>query len=109
MRGMIFILVALLSGNVSIAAELTETAAMELGYKVAAIHAALRDPATPGALQAVTNLGHDQRYYVMVRGWLMYQLQGDLGLLDASQQQPSENIRARIEFVQEAIRAIDLE
>ena len=94
---------------ISTASELTDADAMELGYKVSAINAALQNPVTPGAMQTITELGHDQRYYVMVRGWLMYQLQGDMSILQASQGQEQENIRARIDFIQRAIRAIDLE
>lgn len=106
---MAFIVVGLLSGTATTAAELTEAAATELGYKVAAINAALRNPAAPGALEAITSLGHDQRYYVMVRGWLTYQLQGDLSILQATQGQQQPAIRARIDFIQQAIRALDLE
>jgi len=109
MRSMAFIVVVLLSGTVCTAAELTEAAAMELGYKVAAINEALLDPGAPGAMQAITNLGHDQRYYAMVRGWLMYQLQGDMSILQATQAQQQPVIRARVDFIQQAIRAIDLE
>ena len=109
MRSMVFIVVALLSGTVCTAAELTEAAAMELGYKIAAVNEALQNPGAPGALQAITNLGHDQRYYVMVRGWLTYQLQGDMSILQASQGQRQPDISARVDFIQRAIRAIDLE
>jgi hypothetical protein len=91
------------------ASETTEADALELGYKVVAINEALQNPGTPGALQAITDLGRDQRYYVMVRGWLMYRLQGDLSILEASQEQPPELIRARIDLIEQAIRAIDLE
>jgi hypothetical protein len=106
---MAFFVAALFSGTVSSAAVLTETAAMELGYKIAAVNEALQNPGAPGALQAITNLGHDQRYYVMVRGWLMYQLQGDMSIMQATQAQQQPTIRARIDFIQQAIRAIDLE
>ena len=106
---MAFFVAALFSGTVSSASELTDAAAMELGYKIAAVNEALQNPAAPGALQAITNLGHDQRYYVMVRGWLMYQLQGDMSILQASQGQQQPAISARIDFIQRAIRALDLE
>jgi hypothetical protein len=106
---MVFVVTALFSGTVTTAAELTEAAAMELGYKIAAVNEALQNPGAPGALQAITNLGHDQRYYVMVRGWLMYQLQGDMSILQASQGQRQPDISARVDFIQRAIRAIDLE
>jgi len=49
------------------------------------------------------------RYYVMVRGWLSLQLQGDLSIAAAKQGEVSPKIEARIEFLERAIRAIDLE
>ena len=106
---MAFLVAALFSGTVSNASELTDAAAMELGYKIAAVNEALQNPGAPGALQAITNLGHDQRYYVMVRGWLTYQLQGDMSILQSTQAQQQPAIRARVEFIQQAIRALDLE
>ena len=104
----VFILLALLFSTTSTASDMTEAAAMELGYKIAAVNKALQNPGAPGTMQAITNLGHDQRYYVMVRGWLMYQLQGDMSIMEATQQ-PRPAIRARVDFIQQAIRAIDLE
>jgi hypothetical protein len=104
-----FILLALLISTISSASDMTAAAAMELGYRVSAIRAALQDPGAPGAMQAITRLGHDQRYYVMVRGWLMYQLQGDMSILQATQARQQDAVRERIDFIQQAIRAIDLE
>jgi hypothetical protein len=95
--------------RLGMASDRAEVDALELGYKVAAMYEALQDPEAADALQAITELGHDQRYYVMVRGWLMYQLQGDLSLLEASPERPPETLRARIDLIQRAIRAIDLE
>ena len=108
-RKLAFLLLVLLCSNFSAASEFSDAEAMELGYRVSAINAALQNPAAPGAMQAITDLGHDQRYYVMVRGWLMYQLQGDMSILQASQGQAQESIRARADFIRQAIRAIDLE
>jgi hypothetical protein len=105
----VILFVVLSCCNISSASELTDAEALELGYRVSAINEALQNPGAPGALQAITDLGHDQRYYVMVRGWLMYQLQGDMSILQASQGQVPEAIRVRIDFIQQAIRAIDLE
>ena len=108
-RQFTFLLFVLFFSTISAASELTDAEATELGYRISAINAALQNPAAPGAMQAITDLGHDQRYYVMVRGWLMYQLQGDMSILQASQGQAQESIRARVDFIQQAIRAIDLE
>ena len=101
------LLCVLLAGHAGRVAAMTDVEAMELGYKVAAVKVAIQDPAAPGAMHAITSLGHDQRYYVMVRGWLTYQLQGDRSLLEASPDQTE--VRARVDFLQRAIRAIDLE
>jgi hypothetical protein len=83
--------------------------AVLLGQRVQAIREAMQHPDSPGALQAITNLGHDQRYYVMVRGWLAWQLQGDMSIAAASKGQTPAAVEARIRFLQQAIRAIDLE
>jgi len=83
--------------------------ALQLGYRVQAVREAIQNPEAPHALQAVTDLGHDQRYYVMVRGWLAYQRQGDMSIVAANRGQEPEYIRARINFLDRAIRAIDLE
>jgi len=82
---------------------------MDLGYRVAAVREAIQNPGAPGSMQAVTDLGHDQRYYVMVRGWLMYQLRGDMSLLETTHDLNQDALRVRIAFIQQAIRAIDLE
>ena len=86
-----------------------EQEAMVLGYRVAAVRAAIQNPELPGALESITELGRDQRYYVMVRGWLAYQLQGDMSIMAASRGQPQEQLSARIRLLERAIRAIDLE
>lgn len=83
--------------------------ALWLGHKVLAIKASIQDPNAPHAMRAIMELGTDSRYYVMVRGWLSQQLQGDTSILDASKNKVRPEIRERIEFLQKAIRAIDLE
>jgi hypothetical protein len=57
-----------------------------LGQRVLAVQAALQDPAAPGSMEAVEDLGLDSRYYVMVRGWLSLQLTGDRGIAASRQQ-----------------------
>ncbi len=83
--------------------------ALELGRKVLAIREAIQNPRGPNAMKAVTDLGHDQRYYVMVRGWLSYQLEGDMGIFDAAKGPTRDEVKERINFLRKAIRAIDLE
>jgi len=87
----------------------SDTEALRLGQRVFAVQSALDDPAAHGALQAVTDLGLDSRYYVMVRGWLGLQLEGDRSIAASSQDDVSPEIERRIEFLEQAIRAIDLE
>jgi hypothetical protein len=89
--------------------EMEDQAALELGYRVQAVQEAIQHPKAPNSMEAITDLGHDQRYYVMVRGWLAYQRQGDMSIAAASRGQAPEPVRARIRFLDQAIRAIDLE
>ena len=83
--------------------------AMLLGRRVQAVREAIQNPGSSRALEAIVDLGHDQRYYVMVRGWLAYQLQGDMSIVDASRGQVPEHVSTRIRFLKRAIRALDLE
>lgn len=85
------------------------TQACRLGERVLAARAALADPGAPGSLDAILDLGTDSRYYVMVRGWLVMQLQGDLSILAASAGDAPPAVVRRVEFLKRAIRAIDLE
>jgi hypothetical protein len=98
------------TGRIACADPVTDDqAAMELGRKVLAVRQAIREPGAASAMQAVTDLGHDQRYYVMVRGWLSYQLEGDRSILAAAGEQTPREVMDRITFLEQAIRAIDLE
>jgi hypothetical protein len=83
--------------------------ALLLGRKVLAVQRALQNPTAPDAMQAVLDLGLDQRYYVMTRGWLTYQLSGDQSIISASKGSQPRRITDRAEFVKKAIRRIDLE
>jgi hypothetical protein len=103
------ILFALVFSYTGTASDMSDAEALALGYRVAAVKDALQNPGAAGAMQAITDLGHEQRYYIMVRGWLMYQLQSDKTLLSATRGQSLHAIRARVDFIQQAIRAIDLE
>lgn len=86
-----------------------DQAALKLGHQVLAVRNALQNPDAPNAMKAVTDLGLDQRSYVMVRGWLSYQLQGDMSILDAAKERARNEVKVRISFLKQAIRAIDLE
>ena len=106
-----FALIILISGTGSAlaASGVNDSTPEQLGRKVLAIREAIRNPDGPDAMQAVIDLGRDQRSYVMVRGWLSYQLEGDRSILDASDEQTPTEVRERIRFLEQAIHAIDLE
>jgi len=109
-RAPIIALLILCTGSVVTANTMPDDEiARDLGRKVLAVMEAIQNPEDANAMQAVIELGHDQRYYVMVRGWLSYQLQGDMSILAASGEQTSHEVRERIRFLEKAIRAIDLE
>lgn len=83
--------------------------AMALGLQVQAIVRAIREPDRDGAMADVVALGTDSRYYAMVRGWLALELQGASSMLRADGEGENAAIKARVDFLQRAIRAIDLE
>jgi len=91
------------------AATANDQTAIEPGRKVLAVSEAIQTPGAANAMQAVTYLGHDQRYYVMVRGWLSCQLESDRSILSAAGSETPDTVRERIQFLEQAIRAIDLE
>lgn len=81
--------------------------ALKLGKQILAIQEALNNPTDANSIHQVTALGWDQRYYVMVRGWLVLRLQADQSAYTGSQAQ--SHLGERIEFLKLAIRTIDLE
>ena len=83
--------------------------ARQLGLKVQAVGDAILDPESPDAMRAVVDLGTDSRYYTMMRGWLAQQLEGDRSIVAAAAAGSRPRIEARIRFLEQAIRAIDLE
>ena len=109
-RAPITALLILCSGSIANADAMSgDQTSMDLGRKVLAVMEAIQNPEEANAMRAVTELGRDQRYYVMVRGWLSYQLEGDMSILSAAGEQAPHEIRERIRFLKQAIRAIDLE
>lgn len=92
------------------AATATDPEALRIGRGVLGIQAAIDDPAAPGSLAAVRELGLDSRYYTLVRGWLGQELAGLRSIADARQPESlPDDLQLRIAFLREAIRAIDLE
>ncbi len=83
--------------------------ATRLGERVEAVRRAIDCPDCPGSMAAVVDLGTDSRYYVMTRGWLLERLRADRSVLDAAGDVASPQLAARVEFLQQAIRRIDLE
>ena len=86
-----------------------DTQALALGRNILAIQQALDNPERVENLEIISELGRDQRYYMLVRGWLQYQLQADRSIFKASQGQTPLKIQQRMDFLQKAIRMIDLE
>jgi len=86
-----------------------DQSALELGRKVLAISQAIQNPKMPNAMKTITDLGLETSHYAMVRGWLSYQLQGDMSIFEASGELTPKPVMERIEFLKRAIRAIDLE
>ena len=70
--------------------------ALWLGHRVLAIAAAIRNP---DAIESVLELGLDSRYQVMVRGWLVMQLRGDISIAQGRNGDVSPQIAARIAFL----------
>jgi len=91
------------------ASDVSVAEAERLGQGILDIQYALDNPDAPDALNAVTRLGHDSRYYVLVRGWLVQELQGLQSISASGAAEIRANQRAKLDFVQQAIRAIDLE
>jgi len=98
-----------LAGTATFTAADNSMEACQLGERVQSVSAAIQDPSTPNALEVITDLGTDSRYYTMVRGWLAMRLQGDLSILRASDTVERPEVDARVAFLRIAIRAIDLE
>lgn len=80
-----------------------------LGRRVDAVRWAVNHHDSPRAMDAVRELGLDSRYYTMVRGWLLMQLEADRSIAAAAAEDTSAAVRGRIDFLQRAIREIDLE
>lgn len=98
-----------LAGTMTVAAADNSMEACQLGKRVLSVGMAIRDLSTPNALKVITELGADSRYYTMVRGWLAMQLRGDLSIINAGKSGERPELEARVAFLKNAIRAIDLE
>jgi hypothetical protein len=87
--------------------------ALQLGYQVYAVEAALQSPEAESSIDAVRKLGLQTRHYVMVRGWILQHISmaesyRRTTAYRESEQRKSE-VDGRIAALQEMLRAIDLE
>lgn len=81
-----------------------------IGAMVRSIDAAIAAPNDPESMVTVTRYGTDTRYYVMIRGWLVQELQGVESQLEASRDtQLKSKFQQKADFLRTAIRRIDLE
>ena len=83
--------------------------ACELGTGVLEVANAISDPTRDGAMDAITTLGTDSRYYLMVRGWLVQQIAADRSILSTGSGASRDDLKNRVAELQRAIRLIDLE
>jgi hypothetical protein len=84
-----------------------------LGKKVLAVQAALQSPCETSAMDAIKDLGHDSRYYVLTRGWIHQHLRMAESYRDTQKYRETEEyqkqVDKRIQCLQKMIRALDLE
>lgn len=84
--------------------------ALRIGRMVMAVDAALKAPEKPDSLETIARYGTDSRHYVMIRGWLMLELQGVESQWQATREpQLKERHHQKVLFLRKAIRRIDLE
>ena len=104
----LFFAVALLFNVQTTASDFQEKPEI-LGQKILAVQQAIAHPDLPNSMPAILDLGHDSRYYILVRGWLAEKLRGDQSIATAMTDETPAELERRIEFLKTAIRAIDLE
>ncbi|GIU12462.1 hypothetical protein [Shewanella sp. MBTL60-007] len=94
----------------AMADEVTQSDEYAIGVMVKSLDNAIKHPSEK-SLTTITSYGTDSRYYVMIRGWLVQELQGANSQLDAYRQDDEIKIRLqrKVDFLKRAIRRIDLE
>ncbi|MDX1756106.1 MAG: hypothetical protein R3175_08620 [Marinobacter sp.] len=86
------------------------TQSQRIGEMVMAIDQALAHPEAPHALETIARYGTDSRHYVMIRGWLVQELRAaESQMAAASDPVLQHRFSARVQFLRQAIRRIDLE
>ncbi len=82
----------------------------QIGVMVKGIQHALKNPKEKGSLETIIKYGLDSRYYMMIRGWVMLELSGIKSQYEATEgESGQQKHKIRINFLEKAIRAIDLE
>lgn len=100
----------------ALATEPTQSDEYAIGVMVKSLDHAIKHPSN-SSLATITEYGTDSRYYVMIRGWLVQELQGvksqlaayRLDTLDTSDDQHRARLQHKVDFLTQAIRRIDLE
>ena len=87
-----------------------QTEEYTIGVMIKALDSAIKQPSTE-SLNIIQQYGTDSRYYVMIRGWLVQELQGVNSQLAAyrSDDETKARLQAKHDFLSQAIRRIDLE
>ena len=74
------------------------------------IQYALKYSEEKGSFETIIKYGRDSRYYTMIRGWLSYELSGVRSQYESNKVELIKQKRKlKIDFLEKAIRAIDLE
>ncbi|WP_299805590.1 hypothetical protein [uncultured Shewanella sp.] len=100
----------------AMATEPTPSDEYRIGVMVKSLDNAIKHPSN-ASLATISEYGTDSRYYVMIRGWLVQELQGaesQLGAyrsdnLDKIQAEQKAKLLQKVDFLKLAIRRIDLE
>lgn len=80
------------------------------GLMIEQVSHAVKHPNSNNAFEIITQAGTDSRYYVMIRGWLVQELQGVQSQFNATKDSAGKDkFQTEITFLQQAIRRIDLE
>ncbi|GIU23558.1 hypothetical protein L2719_05260 [Shewanella schlegeliana] len=94
----------------------TQSDEYAIGVMVKSLDNAIKHPSN-ASLATIAEYGTDSRYYVMIRGWLVQELQGVKSQLaaynshvqDKSYDANRARLQQKVDFLQHAIRRIDLE
>jgi hypothetical protein len=81
-----------------------------IGTMVKQIQAALNAPERPQSLEIIVKYGQDTRYYMMIRGWLIGELQAVESQLPGTRDaKRKRHFLAKRKLLKTAVRRIDME